>query len=278
MEEYFIELGGVVTKNAEVSNILIDKNTALGVILKNGKVLTSDWVVSTTPVEHCLVNLLANKYHIKKFERRLKDPKTYPIYTYTTVAIKCPINVKEKALSLNVKLNEYITLDKDYDRISFRNFSYDKTVKTTKGYFVLQATVQGNDEMYHWWKDIKENGDYKEVKKQVGKTVLELAKKYFPDVKDQLEIIDVVTPCTYKRYLNSRHGSFQGFVHTSKGKALMQKGRLRKLKNFILGGQWLIQSGGLPTAVMSGKFSAQRICHSDKKPFVVPNNASKKED
>ena len=98
---------------------------------------------------------------------------------------------------------------------------------------------------------------------------LSIAKETYPDVAEELEIIDVFTPCTYERYLNSRHGSFQGFIHTSKGKALMQNGRLKGLKNFILGGQWLIRSGGLPTAVMSGRFSAQRICHTDKKKFTV---------
>ena len=42
------------------------------------------------------------------------------------------------------------------------------------------------------------------------------------------------------------------------------------LKNFILAGQYIVQSGGLPSAVMSGRFSAQRICHDDKKKFIEP--------
>ncbi|MBQ8427360.1 MAG: NAD(P)/FAD-dependent oxidoreductase [Clostridia bacterium] len=270
MEEYFIELGGVVTKNAEVDKIIVENDTAKGVRLKNGTVLNSDWVVSTTPLEHCLKDLLNDKYHDKKFDFRLKNEKTYPIYTYTIAIIKCPTSVLEKSLAVNVRLDDKIKLDKDYDRISFRNYAYDQTVKSQDGYSILQATVHGDDQMYYWWKDIKENGDYKAMKKQVGEKFLELAKTVFPDAIDSLEVIDVVSPCTYERYLNSRHGSFQGFIHTSKGKALMQNGRLKGLKNFILGGQWIIRSGGLPPAVMSGRFSAQRICHSDKKKFITP--------
>ena len=89
-------------------------------------------------------------------------------------------------------------------------------------------------------------------------------------MKYDFEVIDVITPCTYERYLNSRHGCFQGFIHTAKGKSLMQKGLIKGLKRFILAGQWLIQSGGLPPAVMTGRFSAQRICKFDKKKFVAP--------
>ena len=269
MENYFLSLGGILTKNAEVEKILVEDNKAKGVRLKNGNVLNSDWVVSTTPLEHCLSALLDNVYHDKKFDIRLNDYNTYPIYTYTVAVIKCPLSIKEKSLSVNVKLDEAIKLDSDYDRISFRNYSYDKTLKAKDGYFIMQATVHGNDQMYFWWKNIKDNGDYKAMKNAVGEKFLERAKTTFKDVADQLEVIDVITPCTYERYLNSRHGSFQGFIHTNKGKALMQNGRLKGLKNFILAGQWLIRSGGLPTAVMSGRFSAQRICHSDKKKFTT---------
>ena len=89
-------------------------------------------------------------------------------------------------------------------------------------------------------------------------------------MENEFEVIDVITPCTYERYLNSRHGCFQGFVHTARGKSLMQKGVIKGLKNFILGDQWILQSGGLPPAVISGRFSALRVCKADKKKFISP--------
>jgi phytoene dehydrogenase-like protein len=124
--------------------------------------------------------------------------------------------------------------------------------------------------MYFWWKDKKINGAYKETKTRIGNELLAIAKQVYPDCADELELIDVVTPCTYERYLNSRHGCFQAFIHTAKGSSIMHNGKVKGLKNFYLCGQWLIQSGGLPSAVMSGRFTAQRICKIDKKKFVNP--------
>ena len=49
----------------------------------------------------------------------------------------------------------------------------------------------------------------------------------------------------------------------------MQKGEIDGLKNFILSGQWILRSGGLPPAVITGKFSAQRICVRDGKKFCA---------
>ncbi|MBQ3219642.1 MAG: NAD(P)/FAD-dependent oxidoreductase [Clostridia bacterium] len=270
MEQFYLELGGVVRNNTSVNKISVENGVAKGVFLSDRTFLKSDWVVSTTPIEHCLTQLLSNEFHDKKFDIRLKDEKTYPIYTYTTAVIKCPINTMDKSLSINLKLKNPIKFDKEYNRITFRNYSYDKTLKAEGGYCIIQATIHGNDGMYAWWKGEKEKGKYKEQKNIIAEKFLELAKSVYTDVASSLEVIDVVTPCTYERYLNSRHGSFQGFIHTSKGKSLMHNGKIKGLKNFLLAGQWLIRSGGLPPAVMSGRFTAQRICHKDKIKFVTP--------
>lgn len=270
MEKRFIDMGGNVYKNTPVSKVVVKDGVAKGVLKENGEFLPADWVVCTTPVEHCLLDLLDGKFTDKKFNTRLSDQNTYPIYTYTFIAVKCPDTLLDKSLSICFDLDTPITMDCPYNRVAIRNYGYDKTLKRQKGYIVLQATVHGNDDMYFWWKDVKNRGEYAEYKRKIANQLLDCIKKAHPDVKDQLEIIDTVTPCTYERYLNSRHGSFQGFIHTSKGKALMHSGKIKGLKNFLLAGQWLIRSGGLPTAVMSGKFSAQRICKKDKIKFTAP--------
>ena len=48
----------------------------------------------------------------------------------------------------------------------------------------------------------------------------------------------------------------------------MQKGEIKGLSGFILSGQWILISGGLPTAVITGKFAAQRICKRDRVAFI----------
>jgi hypothetical protein len=47
----------------------------------------------------------------------------------------------------------------------------------------------------------------------------------------------------------------------------MQKGVIKGLKNFILSGQGIFRSGGMPPALITGKFAVQRICKFDKKKF-----------
>lgn len=267
MEKRYLDLGGKIRKGALVSKINVENNVATGVTLRNGEVLNAEWVVSTAPVEHTLVTLLENQYQNKDMDLRLKNWRNYPIYTYTTTVLKCPRTLANKSLSIKLRLSTPITINRPYSHVTFRNYIYDDSLKGSEEYCVIQATIHSDDDMYHWWKGMKKAGRYKAEKQRVAEEMLSVAKTLYPDVADQLEIIDIVTPCTYERYLNSRHGSFQGFIHTKRGKSLMQNGRIKGLKGFILAGQWIIQSGGLPPAAMSGRFAAQRICHSDKKKF-----------
>lgn len=270
MADKYLSLGGKITTRASVKRVIVENDRAKGVLLENGQELEADWVVSTVPVEHCLKSLLENKYRVEKIDMRLSDRKTYPIYTFTTVVFKCKKDISSLPLSTKIYLDKSIVIDKEYACLGFRNYSYDKTIMNEGQGTVVQSALCGNDEMYFWWKEKKENGTYEAEKKRIADECTQVFKKTFPDLADDIEVIDIITPCTYERYLNSRHGCFQGFVHTSRGKSLMQKGIIKGLGGFILGGQWILQSGGLPPAVMTGRFSALRICKADKTKFVAP--------
>ena len=268
MAERYTSLGGKFRLSTPVKKVKIEGTKALGVELESGEFLPADWVVSSTPAEHCLKVLLGGQYAVKKIDDRLADMKVYPTYTYTTVAFKCSADVGHKPLSMHVHMEEAITFDREYKNVTFRNYSYDKTMKTPEGCCVIQAGILGGDEMYFWWKDKKNNGTYREEKEKIGAKLLAVAEAKYPELAGKLEVIDVITPCTYERYLNSRHGSFQGFVHTAQGKSLSEKGIIEGLDNFLLSGQCIFHSGGMPPAAITGRFAAQRICKADKKKFI----------
>ncbi len=267
VKENYLALGGKIRVGAEVEKIDVQDGAAVGVTLKNGEKLASDWVVSAAPIQHVLDTLLDGKFAVKKIDERLKDRQTYPIYTYTTAVYKICADLKNAPLSHKIYVDEPIVMERAHHGVVYRNYAYDETLKTPEGCAVVQATISGNDDMYFWWKDVKDKGEYEAKKKELADKIAEIYLEKYPELQGKIECIDVVTPLTYQRYLNGRHGSFQAFVQTSKGKALMQKGEIKGLKNFVLSGQWILRSGGLPTAVITGRFAAQRVCKKDKIKF-----------
>lgn len=268
VKNYYLSLGGKVRNNAMVEAVEIKGDTATGVILKGGEVVSADWVVSSTAVEHCLKDLLGGKYPVKEIDSRLNDMDKNPIYTFSTVIFKCDMDMTNKPLSTHINLDTPIVFDTEYDHLTIRNYFYDNTLKTPEGSTIVQASLRGNDHMFFWWKDKKQLGTYKAEKQKFGQALLSIIENRYPEYKGKLSVIDVVTPCTYERYLNSRHGSFQGFVRSTKSKALPGNSVVKGLKNFVLSGQCVFQGGGIPPAGCMGRFSAQRICKKDKKKFV----------
>lgn len=270
MAEYYEQLGGIIRYNSEAERIIVENDRAVGVELKNGVKLSSDWVVSSTAAEHCLKKLLGGAYKVNKMEKRWADRRTYPIYTMTIAAFKCnkKLSQEDFPVGLHGMFKSPVRVDRDYPGVAIRNYSYDPTLKCPDGCSVVQAQIIGDDDMYFWWKERKADGTYKAEKQRIASELIERIYERYPELEGSLETIDVITPMTYERYLNTRHGSFQGFVHTSTGKALMQKGTVPGLNGFILSGQCIFQSGGLPPAVITGRFAAQRICRADGRKFM----------
>ncbi len=77
MGRLFTELGGKITLNAEVDEIMIDDSTrkATGVRLKDGTVMKADIVVSNADVAYTYLNMIAPQYRKKNSDRRIKNLK-----------------------------------------------------------------------------------------------------------------------------------------------------------------------------------------------------------
>lgn len=77
MGKLFTELGGKITVNAEVDEIMIDDSTrkATGVRLRDGTVMKADIVVSNADVAYTYLNMIAPQYRKKNSDRRVKNLK-----------------------------------------------------------------------------------------------------------------------------------------------------------------------------------------------------------
>jgi len=73
------------------------------------------------------------------------------------------------------------------------------------------------------------------------------------------------TPLTYHRYCNAYYGAYMSFITTIGSQTTMFTGNIKGIDNVVLGTQWQMNPGGLPTAVTMGKFAVQRIQKKEKK-------------
>ena len=60
-----------------------------------------------------------------------------------------------------------------------------------------------------------------------------------------------------------------GFVTTVGNKQMRFKGIVKGVSNLFIAGQWIMSPGGLPIAVVSGKFAVQRILKRDGRSLEI---------
>lgn len=272
----FLSKGGILHLSKEVDHILIENNIAKGVVLKNGDIINADYVVSSTDAYHTMNVLLQGKYEDKYYDDRFKDLENNPLQQCLQLSYKVSKDMNPYPKMMNIKINPIKIVDLTIDDISIRNHAFDKVLYPKD--CVLTVLMKVNDSVYDYFKSL-DRKTYLSVKQEIGNKIKnEIQKYYHIDDKD-ISLIDVTTPLTYERYTNAYKGSYMSFITTKKVKGLMRKGVVKKLKNFVLSGQWIMPPGGLPIAVFTGKHAIERICKMERKPFVELDFAkiSKKE-
>ncbi len=105
---------------------------------------------------------------------------------------------------------------------------------------------------------------YEVEKKRLGNDIIERMETRFPELRGKITLLDVATPVTYERYCGAHKGAWMSFGITPEGKNLNHNGRIKGIKNLYMSGQWLMPSGGVPVALVTGKWAIQRICRAEK--------------
>ena len=269
----YLELGGKIHYVREVEQILTEKRKAVGIRLKNGEEHFADYVVSCVDILYVLEHLLKRKYRSNRFHSRLEKIHKYPIPSclYVTYSVDAK-KYKDLGLTTTYQFDTkpfrigYTSLTS----IRIRDYSFDESF-IHNGRVPINVLIDQTDINYPFWKMLsRDRKAYLAEKEQIGDRIKNIIEEKFPSLKGDLELLDVATPFTYHRYCNSSYGGYMSFAWTSRNMMLMHNGKIRKIKNLYVSGQWTQMPGGLPLALASGKFSIQRILKKEHRDYHFP--------
>ena len=276
MKEKFLSLGGTLKLNANVESVIIKEDAARGVKLSDGTSIHGDAVVSCLDVNYTLKKILRDQYRFPAFEKRMDNLRKNPAPScvYLCFSVK-----KDDKLPIpySFEVEPFDCAGVKISHLTVRSYAYDDSF-TRKDRTIMTVLLDQSSYDYPFWKElIKDRAKYNEYKASLAEIVKERIEKHIPSLKGDMEVLDVATPYTFKRYVNSTNGVFMSFFFTPKNSMFAHSGHLKGLKDFYLSGQWLQGPGGLPIAMSQGKFAIQRICKKEKLSFVFsPVPKSKK--
>ena len=261
MTKRFTSLGGVLTTRKSVKKIIVENNSAKGVILSDGNQIYSDYVVSAADGYSTIFRMLEGKYLSAKISNAYKNWELFTPIVQVSFGIKKHIE-SDIPVQTFLNKNQMIGRTKTEHGYSIMNYCFDPTM-APQGKSVI---VMRFDSPWELWKDL-ENKEYDEEKEQIKKDAVSILEKLYPGITPDIEVIDVATPVTDVRYTGVWKGAYEGFMPSSKNLMDNISPVIPGLKKFYMAGQWLFPGGGLPPAGQSGKWSIQYICREEKKKF-----------
>ncbi len=94
---------------------------------------------------------------------------------------------------------------------------------------------------YEYWNKLyKDNKDaYEKEKSPIANELINILKKRFGDIIQNIEMIDVSTPVSFRNFSGNWKGSFEGWLITPEVGLKHLSHTLPGLKNFYMCGQWV---------------------------------------
>ena len=254
MEEKYKSLGGELVLGKEVKEIVVEGGRAKALLLEDGSEMTGDYVVPACDSHVTLKILLKDRYRDRKFEERYKDENTYPLQSSVYLSLGVDGDLTGYPQDFAFQTEKLQVEDEQTDMISYKHYCYEPAFAPVgKSIMIVYFPAK-----YQWWKE-KKREQYMAEKTKLGEDVIKGVEGRFPELQGKIRVLDVATPLTYERYCGAYKGSWMSFGATPKAKQMIHKGRIKGIKNLYMAGQWLMPPGGLPSALLTGKWAIQRI-------------------
>lgn len=269
LEKKYLELGGKIHYKSKVTKINTKDNQAIGITLENGETHNdADIVISAADGYYTIFKMLEEQYINKKIRKLYSEHPIFPSAVLIFLGVSRTFENEPSGIDLSLKKALVVDEQSKLDRIPITIYNFDPTL-AAKGKTCIRVIL--NTDNYQYWNDLRKNNkqNYNQEKDRIAKEIIEILDQRFGNIKNNIDVIDVATPATFKRYTNNWKGGTQGWEWTPGLIPEFIKKELPGLENFYLIGQWVEPGGGVPTAAWSGRNVIRIICKRDKRPFVT---------
>ncbi len=250
MVKTFKGYGGSLRLGTKVDKVLTQNGSVVGVSLAD-ETITADAVVVTQETI-AAVEQLFDTPPSDTWLRELCEKTVPSLCTFVGLGIRAEL-----------KKTPTFTLDKPiicggipYHELHFNNYYGYKGFAPEGG---TALTIPFLDDTYEFWKKAKDEGRYEQEKAALAKQISNALCQKFPQVKGNIDIIDIATPLTYERYTGAHKGSWMGLMQAGE-KQVQYPGYLDSIKGVYFAGHRMMLPGGMPVALYSGRKAAQMVC------------------
>jgi all-trans-retinol 13,14-reductase len=267
--------GGTILVRAEVKEILIEKNKAVGVQMEDGNIFKAKNIISGAGIINTYNKLLPDEI-VSKYSLKDQLQKVTPSVAH--ICLYIGLNGTPKELEIP-KTNLWI-----YPNDGDHDFCVDRYLKNNDAPFPLvyvsfpaakdpdwsnryseKSTVDVLTlmpyELVEQWKEskwMKRGSEYESFKEKIAQRLLNILYKYQPQLKGKVDHYELSTPLSTKHFVNYDKGEIYGLDHTPKRYRQRFLQPRTPIKNLYLTGQDIV-TAGVAAALFSGVLTASAM-------------------
>jgi prolycopene isomerase len=278
LADIFVKRGGTLMLQTEATRVIFSDKKVTGIVVKDKRgqkkklstrVLVSNSDVTTLVTDLCPTSTFPASY-IRKIKSRNPATSAVMIYVGLNLDLK-KYNITDYEYwaaswggDNSSELIEYVMNTADYAKLYGGPLSITSNIDPTccpPGKSVFTTIYYAISEPFK--KVLDEGGrrgeKYKALKAKIAEQFISQISHALsiPDLAEHIEVIEVATPLTMKRYTNCRDGSCVGWEVTPEQMMAGQVPQKTPVPNLFLCGQWAGFGGGISPVMTSGDVASR---------------------
>jgi all-trans-retinol 13,14-reductase len=257
---------GEILLNSEVTSIIFENGRAIGISTKNGQKYFAKNIISNACVTETFHNLVGADRLPAKFNAKIN--KMEPSISAFGVSLGLDEGFKKtlnNSEDYEIIVSETYNQDQDFEWILTGNvekasffitlYSNVDSSLAKGGKFVMSlAQLSPYSQWTRFEKAYNEGNkdEYNKEKDRLASMLIERVEKIIPGLSKHIEVIEVATPLTLKRYTRNLNGAMVGWANTTNQFSPMDKPVKTSIKNLYLSSAWAFPGEGQPTSVACG--------------------------
>lgn len=278
MEQRYLSLGGRIHYRSTTTKIIVENNRATGIELKKGPPQFADYVICAADGTTAIFDFLGGNYINPSITKLYQDVLLRPGVLFPSV-ISVFFGIKgefghDEAHSTTYLLNQNQAQQLpgcEQNCLVVQHRSRYSPGFAPEGHSVIHCTYFSDFDYWHNLRTTDKLG-YRQKKREIVEFLSSFLEQRYIGIRENIEVVEVATPATTKRYTGNFKGSIFGFKAFSEAEDIAERlvnthrMKLPGLAGFYMTGQWVL-GGGLPRAAMSGRYVAQFLCDDLGRPF-----------
>ncbi len=263
MVEQIRKNGSEARFNTIVTKIITDKNNSVrGVVTDEGEEFHAKVVISNANAIDTLTRMLDSEAAKEEYRKKLssleKSISAFQVY----LGLKVPprnLGMNHCLFSVNMTYdheeNFRYSVEGDYERCSLELTDHSQIdpglVPAGKGSLLIMTL-----DSYSNWDGLSAE-EYDRKKQKTADILISRVERYLPGLSENIEVMEIATPRTMKRFTSSSDGAIYGFAQTVRQAGINRLGQETRIKGLYLAGAWTRPGGGIHACFVSGMEAAE---------------------